>query len=206
MRTRLQRLSSPRLKRTSLALPRLPLGREMLGSAMRGALVRRHFEVASLFLGLLGLPIRSAWAQEPAASCSCNAKTGAVVVRYTPDLTQTKPPWPTQPPPVHFMSLLDLDKAQTTVEGTRSKTFSCQLKSDRFEIKLEPGVPNPNLLGRCGADVTGVVTIKRNDVVVLNEQEFEDLNCHARERMLERITLRDGSSKPELNYAGYGDK
>lgn len=168
--------------------------------------MRERFEVVLLLLALGGLSVRPARAQEPAASCSCNAKAGTLVIRYAPDLAQAKPPWPKRPRPVLFMSLLDLDKAQTTVEGTRSKTDSCQLKSDRFDIKLEPGVPNPNLLGRCGDAVTGVVTIKRNGAVVVNEQEFEDINCHARERMLERITFRDGSPKPELAYVGYNDK
>ncbi len=103
------------------------------------------------------------------------------------------------------MSLLDLDKAQTTVEGTRSKTILCRLASDRFEVTLEPGVPNPNLLGRCGAAITGVVTVKRNGQIVLNEQEFEDMNCHARERVLERIIFKDGSSRPELTFIDYDE-
>ncbi len=145
-------------------------------------------------------------AQGPAASCSCDAKAGILVIRYTPDLSQASPQWPKQPPPVLFMSLLDLDGDQTTVEGTRSKTISCRLKSARFEVKLEPGVPNINLLGRCGGAVTGVVTVKRNGAVVLNEQEFEGMNCHERKRMLERITFRDGSPKPDLTYVPYPEE
>jgi len=145
----------------------------------------------------------STWAQAPAASCSCNAKSRTLVIRYTPDLSEAKPQWPGEPRPILFMSLLVLNKAQTIVRSTRSRTISCQLNSDQFAITFEPGVPNVDLLGRCGAEVTGVVTVKRNGTVILKEQEFENMNCHERERMLERITLREGSSKPELTYVGY---
>ncbi len=149
---------------------------------------------------------RAAQAQEPAASCSCNRQAGTLVIRYTPDLNEAKPPWPKKPTPVLFMSLLDLDEAQTTVQSTRSKTIYCRLKSDRFEITLEPGVPNVNLLGRCGAAVTGIVTVKRNGRIAMGSQEFEDLNCHERQRMLEKITFRDGATKPELTYTRYSEE
>ena len=155
---------------------------------------------------IVGFVSHTARAQDPAAFCSCNAKAGTVVIRYSPDLDEDKTQRPGSPPPVRFFSLLDLDKAHENVEGTRSKTISCQLKADRFEIRLEPGVPNPSLLGRCGADVTGVVTVKRNGTVVLKEQEFEDMNCHERKRMLLRITFKDGSSKPVLVYVRYPEE
>ncbi|HEV8580005.1 MAG TPA: hypothetical protein VGX68_13100 [Thermoanaerobaculia bacterium] len=164
----------------------------------------RHLLISTLaLLAVCGFASRSAQAQDPAASWSCSTKAGILAIRYTPELSEVNPPWPKQPPPVHFMSLLDLNKAGSQIEGTRTKTVSCRLKSDRFEITLAPGIPNVNLLGRCGADVTGVVTVKRNGAVVLSEQEFEDMDCHARERMLERITFKDGSPKPDLTYVGY---
>ncbi len=153
-----------------------------------------------VFFALLTHP---ASAQGPAASCACDTKAGTLVIRYNPGLGETKPALPKIPAPVHFMSLLELDKAQTTVEGTKSKSFTCQLKSDRFEITLEPGVPNPNLLGRCGGAVTGIVTVKRNGAVVLDEQEFEAMNCHERETFLSSVTFRDGSQKPILVYTKY---
>jgi hypothetical protein len=60
-----------------------------------------------------------------------------------------------------------------------------------------------NLLGRCGAAWSGVVTVTRNGEVVLKEQEFETFDCHQRERMLARIAFRNGVKEPELTYAGY---
>jgi hypothetical protein len=153
-----------------------------------------------MFVACWALP---APAQNPAASCECNPKAGTLVIRYTNDYAKDNPPWPKGLQRVEFFSLLVLNKDQTTVEDTRSKRVLCNLKSERFEVLLEPGVPNVNLLGRCGADVTGVVTVKRNGTVVINEQEFEDLNCHERKRMLDRITFRVGKTKPELHDAGY---
>ena len=155
-------------------------------------------------LALLAVVVFStddARAQESAATWSCDAKTNTLVIRYTDDFSQVEAQWPKQPRPIRFMSLLVTSRS--IVKETRSRTVTCQLKSERFEVIFEPGVPNPNLLGRCGGAVTGIVTVKRNGVVVLDEQEFEDLNCHARERMLERITFKGVSSKPQLTYVRY---
>lgn len=144
-------------------------------------------------------PIASA--ENAAASCTCDAKAEALVIRYTPDLREAK--WPKAPAPVHFMALLKLDKAQTTVEGTKTYHFTCRLKSVQYDVTLEPGVPNPDLLGRCGAAVTGVVSVKRNGTVILAEQEFETINCHEREKYIKSITLTGSSSKAALEYAAY---
>ncbi len=149
------------------------------------------------------VPALPAAAQGAAATCVCDPKAGTRVIRYAPDLGDVKPPWPAAPAPVLFMELLDLDKAQTTVEGTRSKSFTCRLKSSAFEVTLEPGVPNANLLGRCGGAVTGIVTVTRDGTVVLDEVEFEAINCHEREKYVESITFRDGASKPVMTYGTY---
>jgi len=141
--------------------------------------------------------------EDAAASCACNRSGGTLVIRYTDTLGEAK--WPKEPRPIVFMSLLDVDEKTTSVTGSRSKTLRCRLKHDVFEIKLEPGVPNVNLLGRCGAAVTGIVTVKRNGVVVIAEKWFEELNCFEREKFLDRITFRDRVAEPELHYAGYAN-
>lgn len=141
--------------------------------------------------------------QQPAASCTSDPKAGRLVIRYTYELNEENPPWPASPEPVLFFSLLVLDSTGSVVEETRSDTLKFNLKSDTFEVILEPGVPNVYLQGRCGAAVTGVVTVKRNGKVVLNAKEFEDIDCHKRERFISRIAFRAGSSKPEIRYAEY---
>jgi hypothetical protein len=141
--------------------------------------------------------------EDSAATCICDSKAEALIIRYTPDLAEAK--WPKTPVPVHFMDLLKLDKAQTTVEGTKSHHFRCRLKSVQYDVTLEPGVPNPNLLGRCGAAVTGVISVRRNGSVVLAEQEFETINCHEREKYIKSVSFTGGSSKAALDYARYDE-
>ena len=153
-------------------------------------------------VGLAMLPGQAS-AQEAAASASCDAARGVLVIRYSPDVAETQATWPASPPPVRFMALLVLDEAQSTVEDTTSESFTCQLAKDRLEVTLEPGVPNPNLLGRCGAAVTGLVTVVRNGVKVLDEQEFEAINCHERENYIDTITFEDGVAQPAIHHASY---
>ena len=145
----------------------------------------------------------AAYAQNPAAAVTCSPKTGTLVIRYTPEVDEAK--WPDSWDVVDFYGLLDLDREKTRVEGARSKTIRCRLKKDLFDVKLEPGVTNPNLLGRCGADFTGIVTVKRNGKEIFSEP-FEKLNCDERERMLAKIVLRDGSPKPRLTYVRTDDR
>jgi hypothetical protein len=139
-------------------------------------------------------------AQDPAASVLCDREAGTLVVRYTDALHAEAPAWSA---PIRFLDLLDLDETESTVEGTRSQTVTCRLGDEELEVVLAPGVPNVNLLGRCGAAVTGVVTVKQHGEVALAETWFEDLDCHARERMLVRVTLRRGAAEPELEYRAY---
>ena len=151
----------------------------------------------ALFVACASLSLE---AQDPAASYACDAKAGMLVIRYTPEADAS---WAGNGQAVMFGALLDLDEEETEIVGTRSQTVSCDLKSDRFRIELQPGVLTVNLLGRCGAAWTGIVTVTRNGKVVLEEQAFEELDCHERERMLEKIVFRDGVAAPELTYVGY---
>ena len=157
--------------------------------------------IAGPILAVCTVLAPTASGQVPAASCTCDSKAGTLIIRYTPDLNEAK--WPKAPAPVHFMDLLELDKAQTTVEGTKSRHFTCRLKLVQYDVTLEPGVANPNLLGRCGAAVTGIITVKRNGAVVLDEQEFETINCHEREKYIKSVTFTGSSSKAALEYAKY---
>jgi len=158
---------------------------------------------AGTLLAVCAIPAPTASAEDSAASWTCDPKAGTLVIRYTPDLAQAK--WPKAPAPVHFMDLLKLDKAQTTVVGTKSHHFTCRLKSGQYDVVLEPGVPNPDLLGRCGAAVTGVISVKRNGAVVLAEQEFETINCHEREKYIKSIRFTGSSTKAALEYAAYDE-
>jgi hypothetical protein len=76
----------------------------------------------------------------------------------------------------------------------------------QIEVTFEPGAPNPNLLGACGAAVTGLVTINRNGSVLMDQKEFEALDCTERKHYIEKIIFKDGSVKPEIVYGNYDEE
>jgi hypothetical protein len=167
-------------------------------------MIHRRASIIVLFAFLLSsISAISAFAQTPVASCAADAKTGTLVIRYTPDLNDETPAWPEKPEPVHFFKLLVLDSTGSMVEDTQIRTFKFKLRSDAFEVLLEPGVPNVNLQGMCGGAVTGIVTVKRNGAKILDAKEFEALDCFNREKYIRRITFRAGSSRPEMQYGKY---
>jgi hypothetical protein len=155
------------------------------------------------FYGMLLFLGASLRAQEldAAVAWSCQPDKG-LVIHYYPSLADAGSEVKKLNPLV-FFSLVDLDTDSVSVTGTRSRVVACSLKKDRVEVILEPGVPNANLLGRCGAAITGVVTLKRNGKSLLTEEPFENINCHERERFIRTITIRAGMAKPEIQYGSY---
>jgi|GEM_PF-6027026 len=158
-------------------------------------------------LSVLLFPAVAALAGEldAAVTWDCRAKEGVFIINYYPSLGDAKPEVKKQHP-LEFFSLCDVDKKESLITGTRGKDVVCQLKKDKLEIHLEPGVPNTNLLGRCGATLTGIVTIKHNGKAVLEEKEFEVLDCTVHEKYMEKITLKDGVEKPEIAYGNYDEE
>ena len=140
-------------------------------------------------------------AQDAAAAWSCQPSQGRLVIRFYPSLSEA-PPAIQQQRPLVFSELLDVDD-KSIIRRTRRRTASCQLKQHRYELTLGPGVPNPNMLGRCGAAITGVVTIRRNGVVVLEDREFELMNCHERQKYISAITLGDDDRPPAITELEY---
>jgi len=159
-----------------------------------------------LLSGLLLSIAGSLQAQEldAAVTWSCQPKQGLLVIHYYPSLAEAKPEVKKQHPLV-FYSLIDLENGGSSVTGSRSKKVVCQFKIDSIEVTLEPGVPNINLLGRCGAAITGIFSIKRNGKPLLIAEPFENLDCHARERYIDVVTIRDGSTKPKIHYRTYDE-
>jgi hypothetical protein len=153
------------------------------------------------FLSAVVLPY-GIHAQDAAVTWSCRPQQGVLVIGYCSSLAQAGPGVAKQHPFV-FYSLIDLAEDSVTVVGTRSKEFVCVLKTDTLEVTLEPGVPNVNLLGRCGAEITGLLSIKRNGRPLMTEEPFENLDCHERERRMDAVTVRKGSAKPEITYGTY---
>jgi hypothetical protein len=155
-------------------------------------------------IGLLLCSAVTIHAQEldAAVTWSCQPKDGLLVIRYSASLADAKAEVKKDHPLV-FYSLVKLDKDGTTVTGTRSKKLKFQLKNDKIEVTLEPGGPNVNLLGSCGAAITGLLTVTCNGKPLLTEEPFENLDCHERERRIDVVTIRVGADKPEIQYGAY---
>jgi hypothetical protein len=163
--------------------------------------MRKFVRIQCLFAGLFLFMTGTLRAQEldAAVTWSSNPRQGTFIVRYYPSLALAKPEAPKQNALV-FFSLVDLDTDSVSVIGTRSKEIVCRFRKDKFEITLEPGVPNANLLGRCGAAITGLVSVKRNGKSLLDQEPFENLDCFERGRYIQSITLRDGFAAPKIRY------
>jgi hypothetical protein len=145
---------------------------------------------------------RAALAQDAAATWSCEPERDRVVIQYIASLASAEPS-AKERDLVIFYSLLNLARDRVTVTSTRSTTYTCKLKGATITATLGPGVPNVNLLGRCGAEITGVVSIQRDDRSILEDEPFENLNCHERERRIDTITIRGDGSKPDVRYVSY---
>jgi hypothetical protein len=155
-----------------------------------------------LFVVLLLSMIKPLRAQELDAGVTWSQpEQGKLVIHYYPSLAAA--PEAKNLNPLVFYSLIELDTDSVSVVDTDSKKMICQFKTDKFEVEFEPGAPNVNLLGMCGAAITGIVSITRNGAPVLTQEPFENLDCHERERYIDIITIRDGSAKPEIHYRTY---
>jgi hypothetical protein len=161
-------------------------------------MIKRILYVLSGFLLLITISLKSQ-ELDAAVTWSCRPNKGPLIIHYYPSLAEASPEVKKLNPLI-FFSLVDLDTDSVSVTGSRSRKIICQLKEDRLEVILKPGVPNINLLGRCGAAITGILSIKRNGKPIMTGEPFENLNCHERERFIKTVTIRAGSAIPEIQY------
>jgi hypothetical protein len=64
-----------------------------------------------------------------------------------------------------------------TIAGTQSIQKTCRLNKHSYRVLLEPQVFNYNRLGRCGAAISGAVTLYRGRALLLKRTAFEQ-DCH----------------------------
>ncbi len=149
---------------------------------------------------------RAARAHAAAAKCTCDPKAGVFVIRYWPQDEFSALPREAAGA-IDFFSLVKLDRpGGTDVVGSLTKSVTCRLGKESIEAVFEPLVPNVNLLGRCGADVAGSVTLKRDGKPLLPKQDFENPDCHEREKMIRTITVRAGGGKLDVETVGYDEE
>jgi hypothetical protein len=150
-----------------------------------------------------GSLVPEVFAQDAAATVECQPQMGRLFIEYYPSLAEAKVDVKARSPLV-FDDLLKVDQDSTVVD-TRVKTYTCRLKHDTIVVTLEAGFFNVNLLGLCGADITGLVSISRNNKVLLKQEAFEEIDCHARERRIKSLAVHDGSDKVDIVRMTYDE-
>jgi hypothetical protein len=76
----------------------------------------------------------------------------------------------------------------TRIIRTNKITRVCNLSSGDYTIEIEPQVFNKDLNGRCGASISGAVTILHDGIELLERTAFEDY-CHGNAPIITRITV-----------------
>ena len=76
----------------------------------------------------------------------------------------------------------------TRIIRTNKLIKVCTLSSGEYTVEIEPQVFNKDLAGRCGASISGAVTILHNGIELLERTAFEDY-CHGNAPIITRITV-----------------
>jgi hypothetical protein len=128
----------------------------------------------------------------PLITYKCDADADMVVVtnsllrtdegkNYTySDASGTYSPW----------DMVDIEHKNNSSKITHSRQISksCKLSSGEFKTTLEPQIFSRDLTGRCGASISGAVTIELDDTEVQERLPFEDY-CHGNAPIITRVTV-----------------
>jgi hypothetical protein len=155
------------------------------------------------FALLLLLASGAAPAQDATAWVDCDGDAERLVVVFAPGDGAERHAGPADHEVV-FYELLELDPDGKTVVATHDATIECRLGTETLTVVLSPVISNVNLLGVCGAAISGSVDVSRAGVKVVDALAFEDADCFARdEEFVARVTLRAGAAAAELERRGY---
>lgn len=78
-------------------------------------------------------------------------------------------------------------KKMTRATGMAEK--NCQLSSGIYKIILQPHIFNPNTDGKCGDQISILVTVLRGGTELLSKQEFQDF-CHGNSPVIRGIKVQ----------------
>ena len=134
-------------------------------------------------------------AQDATAWIDCDSAAGRLVVEFRPGETGERYDGPADHE-VGFYQLLEIDADGKTIVATHEARIECRLGDDVLVVLLSPMISNVNLLGMCGAAISGRVDISRDGVDLVDGLPFEDENCMERgDDFVERVTLRAGATR-----------
>lgn len=99
---------------------------------------------------------------------------------------------------INFSDLLIIKKDR--VIRHKTKTFKCRLNDANIKVTIEPQPFNDDIQGQCGAAVTGIITVARNDKTVLNREPFDTSSDCIVEGgiIIKSITVTSGDSAPQV--------
>lgn len=139
----------------------------------------------------------TATAQDATAWVDCDSAAGQLVIEFRPGETGERYAGPAEHV-VEFYDLLEVVDGKTIV-ATHEASIECRLGGDTLVVLLSPMISNVNLLGMCGAAISGRIDISRGDARVVDALPFEDERCMERgDDFVGRVTLRAGASEPEI--------
>jgi len=130
----------------------------------------------------------------PVVEYICDAANGRLVVEYIGDAKRIKEKRPNRWKPD---TLIRMDPRNPNhVAGVITVRRNCRLADGVYTFALSGAPNNPNLQGRCGAEISGRVVITRNRATIVNARL--DGDCHSEDPIVTKITVTAGKTEPEI--------
>lgn len=85
----------------------------------------------------------------------------------------------------------------TRIGSSTVVTNTCRLSGGEYRVTLEPHIFSNDLNGRCGAAISGAVTVTRDGREVLERTAFEDY-CHGNAPIITMIRISGASGESEI--------
>ena len=168
-----------------------------------------------LFTVLSALFVRNVLAQDEEVLVTCDTKAKTLLLKYSFD-SPDKGRQSKLPGHVAFWDLLTIEKCSRTdrypgdpcrVVGMKERILSCKLGEDRYTMRFNPEPFNDDLQGRCGAVVSGSVSISKNGRPLLKRTSFDpSRDCAANGvKVISTIEVRPSEIEPRVTWAARDD-
>jgi len=95
--------------------------------------------------------------------------------------------------------LVDIERMGNSniITNTRKIARACQLSSGEYLTTLEPQIFSRDLSGRCGASISGAVTVEFDGIDIQERLPFEDY-CHGNAPIITRVTVFGKTSEVKI--------
>jgi hypothetical protein len=95
--------------------------------------------------------------------------------------------------------MVDIEHKNNSSRITRTRKLAktCKLSSGEYQTTLEPQVFSRDLSGRCGASISGAVTVEFDGIDIQERLPFEDY-CHGNAPIITRVTVFGKTSEVKI--------